>query len=139
RRTAFSLCRTTVTQRDVRAVTETAPVGWAAASTFAAPRPLEKPGRLIAHPLYEPADGVVRHQRVDGRVIVRQFAFGKQGMDLAMTDPVQNGRLLAAFGLGNQVVFVALVVRHDPAAERTTLFDGRVVPGFGDAFGHATA
>lgn len=48
-----------------------------------------------------------------------QFSLGKKSMNLAMTNPVQELGMPAAFGLGNQMMGIALALGNLAPTKRT--------------------
>jgi hypothetical protein len=62
-------------------------------------------------PCHKALDTRVSQQGLNRVQLFGQFRLGKQGMNLAVTDPVQVLRMSAAFGLWDQMMGVALAVR----------------------------
>jgi len=69
---------------------------------------------LSFDPCHKALDTRVSQQGLNRVQLFGQFRLGKQGMNLAVTDPVQVLRVSAAFGLWDQMMGVALVVRDHP-------------------------
>jgi hypothetical protein len=73
---------------------------------------------LSFHPRHKALDTRVSQQGLNRVQLFGQFRLGKQGMNLAVTDPVQVLRVPAAFGLWNQMMGVTLAGRYHPVAQR---------------------
>ncbi len=57
-------------------------------------------------------------QRFDGAVVLREFSFRQQSMNLLMTDAVQDLGVFAALRAGHEVVSISLCLRNRAPAQR---------------------
>jgi len=73
---------------------------------------------LSFHPRHKALDTRVSQQGLNRVQLFGQFRLGKQGMNLAVTDPVQVLRMSATFGLWDQMMGVTLAGRYHSVAQR---------------------